>query len=673
MHVPNSFPKVDPIFEAKTVARRAAGIRRSARNLVHLFCGGWLALASLPLAAQVGPQITKQPVELSRSLGDKAAFSVIAKGDAPLSYQWQFAGTPISGATNRTLTLTNLTPAGAGAYRVVVSNAVSTVTSEAAVLDVDTTFRLVANSVLNAAKWGVSWGDFDNDGFPDLFSGGGGINRLFRNNHDGTFSRVTGNPLTSAGNSGEDIHGVWADYDNDGQLDLILSQGRANVRNQLFRGLAGGGFERITNAPIGRDVVSSFSAVWADFNRDGRLDLFLAGVSPTPEVTSTNIFYLGQPDGTFIRWGPPGLEEEKSRHYGATSGDFNEDGWPDLAVPANPNRRNLFLANQQGTNFESYLFSTGGGSGGAASAADYNNDGHLDLYMGWNTDQSHLFKGDGTGNFEEVFDAAPSMEPGRGSGTWGDYDNDGWLDLFVARYSANAGDSDNNDSLFHNNGDGTFTRVPTGSLGNDGIESISAAWGDYDNDGFLDLIVAGDTDPSRLYHNSGNSNAWLTLNLVGTKSNRSAIGAKVRLKATIRGTSTTQLREIGTGAGWEAQNDARAHFGLGDATQAEEIVIEWPSGQKQTLTAIAGRQFLTIREPGGAPVLTIQRVPSERVQLRLGIQGDVATRYSIERSVELGAWSPAGDVTTDGNGSANWDIPPTDGTSSAIFLRLKLP
>jgi hypothetical protein len=212
-----------------------------------------------------------------------------------------------------------------------------------------------------------------------------------------------------------------------------------------------------------------------------------------------------------------------------------------------------------------------------------------------------LYHNRGHGTFTRVGNSAMEQEqipPGAifGGCAWGDYDNDGFLDLAVMSTDEFALNWAKN-FLYHNNGDGTFAKVDT----DDGWGI--ASWVDYDNDGFLDLFLspfgqfAGIRLTNRLYHNDGNSNAWLNVKLVGTVSNRSAIGAKVRVRAFFRGQDRWQLREISGGEGGGNQQSLNAEFGLADASVVETLRIEWPSGIVQELHDVAPRQFLTITEP----------------------------------------------------------------------------
>ena len=243
-----------------------------------------------------------------------------------------------------------------------------------------------------------------------------------------------------------------------------------------------------------------------------------------------------------------------------------------------------------------------GFSGGANAGAwgDIDNDGLLDLFVaGGSGTTNRLYHNNGNGSFTNVT-SGPMLRPVGGTFpagcVWGDYDNDGYLDLFVANSSGQ-------NQLFHNNGDGTFTQITSVAPVTDGFPDRfcnAASWVDYDNDGFLDLFVTSGSQSlgvgtNLLYHNNGNTNSWLEVKLVGTVANRSAIGAKVRVHATIGGKSFWQLREINNGGGWSVV-PLVAHFGLGDATNADTVRIEWPSGIVQTLTNVAPRQVLTVVE-----------------------------------------------------------------------------
>ena len=279
---------------------------------------------------------------------------------------------------------------------------------------------------------------------------------------------------------------------------------------------------------------------------------------------------------------------------------------------------------------------------GALHAAwgDYDNDGLPDLFVTGADGTARLYHNNGNGSFTNVT-SVPMVSLGLTSGAtangaaWGDYDNDGYLDLVVTCIGAPT-------LLFHNNGDGTFTQIRDGVPANDGgpgIFTASCAWVDYDNDGFLDLFLTRNTQGAHpisnlLYHNDGNTNAWLEVKLVGSVSNRSAIGAKVRVRATIGGKSLWQVREINSGGGWDVV-PLVAHFGLGNATNIEVIHIEWPSGVVQEMHDRTPRQMLTVTEP---PQLNISGLFSADL-LQVSLVGAVGSTYELQTSSDLRNWT----------------------------------
>jgi hypothetical protein len=491
-----------------------------------------------------------------------------------------------------------------------------------------------------------------------LHSCGPTQNLLYHNNGDGTFSRVGSTNTIVARTYPTDYAeaGYWADYDNDGLPDVIVPLGQQNTpnRNQFFRNLGGGRFVFVNNA-LSTNSVATFSSAWGDFNRDGILDIFLANYVANQTVESQ--FYWGKPDGSFERLPVDVNAAEPGKRFSATVADFNNDGWPDLVVGSNPAGAIVLYENRIGSFSEGIWLTSGGSAVIGGAWGDYNNDGNMDLYAAYAGAVCKLLRNDGNGAFEQIVEGDLPAEPGGAySAAWGDYDNDGWLDLFVPRTSFYGGGTENADSLWHNNGDGTFNRVSAETIGEEGVNSWGAAWGDFNNDGFLDLAVgrqdsADGTVRSRLFRNNGNTNHWIVLKLVGTKSNRSAIGAKVRVKATIQGKTFWQMREIGAGA-VTSQNDIRAHFGLGDAARVEELRIEWPSGQVTSATNIPAKQFLTIIEPGGPPRLKAERVGSG---VRLSISGDANATYELQSTTDLTGWQLVTNVTLTAEGGATHD------------------
>jgi hypothetical protein len=459
---------------------------------------------------------------------------------------------------------------------------------------------------------GLSWGDYDNDGHLDLLVATGGLlrdtkplrNVLYQNQGNGTFARVTNGPVATDLGSYEG--GAWADFDNDGWLDLFAGdanrwhQGPKSPANHLlYRGAGGGQFEKITNDPAVTNLVAGWDTTWGDFNNDGQVDLFVMGAWSDKGFKNSLFFNNGAGAFTKQVTGPVVNDLAKAEYAGAS--DIDNDGDLDLLVSAKEVR--LFYKNKGDGTFT--RITTGPivadiGTGAGIAWGDYDNDGDIDLCLATYFGTLHLFNNDGKGNFTRLLLGQPSNYH---VPTWVDYDNDGWLDLFVT----NGGDfDDKRDRMFRNNRNGTFTEVRLGAVTTDGGRTIGCAWADYNNDGFADLVVGNSYQLNGgmfIYQNNGNTNHWLTVRLIGTTSNRSAIGAKVRVLADIAGESFWQLREIPGGSSG-SQADPRALFGLGDATNVTNLRIEWPSGTIQELSNVAANQILTITEPPRKPSIS---------------------------------------------------------------------
>ncbi len=341
--------------------------------------------------------------------------------------------------------------------------------------------------------------------------------------------------------------------------------------------------------------------------------------------------------------------------------DYDNDGRQDLLVFNEGNngiKANYLYHNIGSGSFTrdltnliaSNVFSQGteGGDWG-----DYDNDGNADLFIADVAGvRNRLYHNLGGGAFTNV-NTGPMLIPAAGTqphvASWFDYDNDGYLDLIVSYADHN--------SLYRNNHDGTFSEILSIAMakdklsGNNFFNTISCV--DYDNDGFLDLYVTvGNSGGLRnsqsfLYHNSGNTNGWLKVRLVGTVSNRSAIGAKIRVLATIDGKSVWQMRELKSSGGWDLATPLVAHFGLGDATNAQTLRIEWPSGTVQEFRDVMSKQTLTITEPPRLLASVTNGSP------QFSLKGGRGFQYDILASTDLTAWSPVGTVTiTNLNGMA---------------------
>ncbi|MGB5695068.1 MAG: CRTAC1 family protein, partial [Polyangiales bacterium] len=353
----------------------------------------------------------------------------------------------------------------------------------------------------------------------------------------------------------------WADYDNDGLLDLFIAG--HDITNRLFQNEGDGSFSRITDSVLVNEHGYSAGRAWVDYDNDGDIDLFVSNLDPP----YTNFLYRNEGGGVFTEVMDSGLSERVENTVGSC--------W-----------------------------------------ADYDNDGFLDLFVA-NSNENSLYRNNRDGTFTSIDDSAvvaDMIPPEAAFGTcaWGDYDNDGFIDLFVTVVDcvglsveclAVPKPARSHNFLYHNEGDGTFVAITEGSVVNDvTTECIGASWGDYDNDGFLDLFVsqgvfATEPQTNLLYHNEGNDNAWLNVKLVGTVSNHSAIGAKVWVNVFYRGESRWQLREISGGDGNANQQSLNAEFGLADATVIDTLRVEWPSGAVQEMHDVAPGQFLTITEP----------------------------------------------------------------------------
>jgi hypothetical protein len=646
-------------------------------QLTFLTSAFWLMTAT----ALAQPIITNQPTSQSVSLGAHVTFLADATGTLPLSYQWRFDGVNLMSATNRSLAINQAQPTDAGDYAVIVANSSGSVTSRLAHLEVDTTFtKITTGSIVNDGGFSIScaWGDYDDDGFIDLFvtnwgdarTTGGGF--LYHNNRGLSFTRILSGPPVN--NTAWLNSAAWGDYDNDGFIDLYVTtwDDSHDLPNFLYHNNGNGTFTRVLNSTLARQVQGSLAAVWGDFDNDGWLDLFVAnGYSRTDGQSLDNILYRNDAQGDFIpiSFGTKPFGADYS--FSAAWGDFDNDGFLDLAVPQGglpaSQRALLYHNNRNGTLtlLKNSAVSADVLNGEGCAWGDYDNDGWLDLCVGnFYGENNSLFHNNRDGTFTKITNSIVALDGGTTKGVaWGDYDNDGWLDLFVSnlgpfdpRTFQNLGKEPN--FLYHNNGDGTFTKIASGSLVNELGNCGGAAWGDYDNDGFLDLFVANGffvTNANNvLYRNNGNSNSWLNLRLIGTVSNRSAIGAKVRVLATIRGKTFWQLREISGGSSFGSQNDMRANFGLGDATNTDIVRIEWPSGLVQTMTNVPAKQFLTVFEhqepfPTNRPSFTSESRSTGGV-VNLSVSGETDLLYVFEASTNLVNWTRLG-VRTNLTGS----------------------
>jgi hypothetical protein len=446
-------------------------------------------------------------------------------------------------------------------------------------------------------SWGVAWIDYDNDGYEDLFVSEYNVNKpnlLYHNNGDGTFTKVTTGALVT--DTENTVSSTWGDYDNDGDNDVFLSNNTAG-ENKLFTNNGDGTFTKGTSGDINNYGGYCHNATWVDYDNDGYLDLFVTDYMPT----KFNKLYHNLGDGTFESITDQIVTSEAFTSIGSTWADYDNDGDLDAYVPNTGGQNNALYKNNGNGQFEKIL--TGAivldsGNSVGASWGDYNNDGYLDLFVANTGGQSDfLYANNQNGTFSKITNSDITIQQNNSSGSsWIDLDNDGDLDLFV---SADLGSKS---SLFVNDGLGNFSLAEntlTQVLGN----SYPNAWADYDNDGDMDAFVGNrNGELNQFFENDrGACNNWFCVKLLGTTSNQNGIGAKVRIKAAINGSDVWQTREVSsqTGGGAGSQSTMRAMFGLGITSTVDSLIIEWPSGVIQYLTNISANGCNDITEPQG--------------------------------------------------------------------------
>ena len=460
----------------------------------------------------------------------------------------------------------------------------------------------------------VNWVDVNDDGFIDcmITNGptGGQDNFLYINNGTGGFTALTGDTIVKDNKPSDGA--TWADSDNDGDLDCYVVNWY-NTKNLFYNNTGAGAFTQTQNA-IETSGGYCETASWGDYDNDGLLDLYVTRSGGTT-ATNKNLLFHNEGGNAFTKvlTGTPVTDAFISRSVNWT--DIDSDGDLDLFV-TNENDQNENLYRNDGAGVFTKLTNgpllNDGGKTMSSSWGDYDNDGDLDVFLANDQGNDGLFRNEGQFNFTKITSDTVSNCGGNSfSSAWSDIDNDGDLDLFVTNSFGTTTLWPN--FLFLNNGNGSFTRVGNTAPATDLDWSYGCAFGDYDNDGFEDLAVAtcryNSVDrPDLLYHNDGNSNNWITIKLVGTITNKSAIGTKIRVKANINGNPVWQMRELSAQTSYCGQNDLRPHFGLGNATNIDSIKLEWLNGTVEYYTNITTNQFITIVQGKGITGINNERL-----------------------------------------------------------------
>ncbi len=447
---------------------------------------------------------------------------------------------------------------------------------------------------------GIAMADVNNDGLIDLYvSNKGGSNRLFLNSGNGAFLDFTDQAGPGVDHPGFTMGSVFGDYDNDGCADLYLATGGQYEieANRLFKGNCDGTFTDVTEqAGVGlKDF--TYSASFADYDNDGWLDLYCANYG----VGAKNVLFRNNGNGTFLDVTEAAGVGDPSWSWMGVWADVNGDDWDDLYVvngryPAGePNR--LYLNNRDGT-FTEAARQAGVSDpnwGLGAAFADIDNDGDLDLFVSNYVGTNGLYLNDGKGKFSNASERLRGTHEGWGKGpTFGDIDHDGDLDLYE-------GDCKLANQLYLNDGKANLVDAADQQplLKCETVRTKGTAFADLDNDGDLDLYVINWGAPNKLYENRQNDRNWLKVKLTGTVSNRSAYGAKVKIFEP--GTSQlVAMREIRSATGFCAQQPAIAHFGL-QATRAYDLQVIFPTGIEVRQSGVRPGRQLEITEPAEKP------------------------------------------------------------------------
>jgi hypothetical protein len=448
----------------------------------------------------------------------------------------------------------------------------------------------------------VNWIDVNGDNWIDLqITNGlypGQDNFLYLNNGAGDFVPLSGDTIVTDGKPSDGA--TWADIDNDGDLDAVVVNWYG-LNNMCYRNDGSGNFTYDASVPFATEGGYSETAAWGDYDLDGFVDLLVTNSAGTKK----NFLHHSNGDGTFtkITSGDVANDAFKSRCVNWT--DMDNDGDPDLLITNEDSEHENLYRNDGGGTFVKVTTGdlvTAGGSTMSASWGDIDNDGDQDVFLCNDGGTNMLFRNEGSLTFTRVLgDTAVTTPSNSFSSAWADIDNDADLDLYVTNAFKPGVKCPG--FLYLNDGTGAFTRSSEPMTLDSGW-TYGCAFGDYDNDGFQDLAVAtcrfgGTDEPDWLYHNNGNGNHWFKVRLTGTLANRAAIGAVVRVRAVIGGVPVWQMREVSAQSGHCGQNDLTVHFGLGDATTIDSMVIDWPSKTLEFYTGLETNNAVHVIEGTG--------------------------------------------------------------------------
>ncbi len=472
----------------------------------------------------------------------------------------------------------------------------------------------------NSFSAGISLGDVNNDGFVDIYvAKGTTIPRLFLNNGSGGFQRVnSGDITTAAANNGSS--GAWADYNNDGYLDLYVSNKGIPPANPggnfLFRNSGPPDYtlQRILNQPVDdvQFINHTYTSSWVDYDNDGDLDLHVIENG----YQLDDYFFENDGSGNFqateAEFVKPGTMPGAAQ---ANWLDYDNDGDQDVLLtqsgrPHGGEENQLYqnMLSESGSLGFTEITDSGLNHFGldySASWGDFDNDSDLDVLLGNFDGTNFLFRNVGGNNFTQITSNAVAMDnvSTQGSG-WADYDNDGDLDLYTVTSNTSTNAPGGPGRLFRNDGPQGFTLTTGNEVG--AIATLSAlgmggAWADVDNDGDMDLLVTNAANDFLLRNDQSNGNHWIMFNLEGRTSNRSAVGARLFITATVNGSSVTQMRHVtGSPTGDRSQSDMRVHLGLADATAIQSLRIQWPSGIEEIYPNLEANRIYRVIETVGA-------------------------------------------------------------------------